>query len=1179
MNQLTFFEAPEYYQHRVQELTSLVPEKGIPLTAAEARTLLNVELTFALAELLGFDDEPVTAPWALLSGMPLREMRLQHLNAAGRRAVANARQLLPYGPRFAWLAALRDYLALPAYVPRGYDFELANPSPTIIANAKKLPPNRVHAELYRRCLTEQLPWRQRPVPKSAQADTDYQFRAVVPTDNQQPLTAEVQVRFSEAALIRVPALPPEWLPPRPAREPLRVTRAALEIVAADLDQREARLARRYPGYRPQGWVARLGNLTLQLVQAGQLQPTDELTVEGFMHLAGMVASGKSTLATLLAAYFCGLPPGRRITLVVGDVQSAVGLANQLNTWFTDDPEANAPVAVPLLGRSTRETHRRAFAHSDDYSQHLARSQPHWGERWLSPLCPLQACLTDNTVVTQLEGNLLPTGREPCQRLYKLSSAPAAPSRRGGRPAAPVASRTAVSCPFLASCPQYQLYRDMPIAAVWITTPGGLTSGSLPAQFERRHLKIGELVYEQSDLVIFDEADTIIKWLDDHYAQEVKLTGGQRGLFDTITLPTERHTIQTRVMPPGTQRWVGAERAAQQVISSLLTLLTPGRGPGFLQHWVASHQFTPLSLSYRLARAIAGLDEYDKPDVPEAQRQINEKLTRAVLHPFEALLDEPDPLRPLSRRAQKHEATRALWQLLQRLSNAEESASDTELRTECATWLRSFGPSNVPGEAERPAAEMERLAYQLQLVLTVALLDRHSRIVFYEWDQRPAGVVVDSANYRSRAAMQSLLPLPLTGRQFGTYYASGSRQAGATDHALSLFAYTNVGRYYVLHFHELFADLTGEPGPHVLALSGTSYLPDSTTFHVGPPQGLLSPPTAAMAAIARSKFAFLPQRDAQDKGIRISGGGRQIETMSRITQLMKGLAGRGGQGHLAEMLDKLHQLGQQDVDQWADRDRLLLLVNSYDQAHWAADALRNTWPAQRTGIRYLVRQTTDKLPEGGLLRADIEQFAHQPDARVLIAPLNAIGRGFNILNTRGRAAFGAVYFLTRPYPHPHDAQAVARELNRRTFDWLHDETQVAWEADGLLGKADAVRRQALRYWRQAESRSYYSTLYDEPELGAYPRRDLAATTLGYVIQAVGRLLRGGVPFHAFFVDAAWAPNNAAPRTGILRPDAPENSLLAAMIERLRVYTSDDDLVGRALYQPLQEAMEAIEGFVE
>jgi hypothetical protein len=727
-----------------------------------------------------------------------------------------------------------------------------------------------------------------------------------------------------------------------------------------------------------------------------------------------------------------------------------------------------------------------------------------------------------------------------------------------------------------------MYRDMPTAAVWITTPGGLTSGSLPPQLENRPLKLGELVYEQSDLVIFDEADTIIKWLDDHYAQELKLTGGRQGLLDTITLPTERHTIGARVMPPGTQRWVGAERAAQQVVSAVLTMLDPGRGPGFLQQWVANHQFTPLTLGYRLARAVAGLEDYDRPEVAEELRQANDELTRAVLAPFEALFDEPDPLRPL-RATNPSAATQALWQLVQRINNTDESATDAELRAECSQWLRNFGLSQVPDGAERPVAAVERLAYQLQFVLTVALLDRHSRIVFYEWDQRPAGVQVDAPNYRSRAAMQSLLPLPLTGRQFGTYYARAGSASGSAGHALSLFAYTNVGRHYVLHYHELFADLTGERGPNVLAMSGTSYLPASTTFHVSRPQALLLPPPEATAAIAQSKFAFLPQRDATDKGIRISGGGRQVETPGRITELIKGLVGRDGQGRLAGMLNTLARAEEREPALWADRGRLLLFVNSYEQAHRAAEALRRYWPACRDGIRHLLpRLPATGAPEGGLLRADIEQFAHAHDGCVLVAPLNAVGRGFNILNTRGKAAFGAVYFLTRPYPHPNDAQAVARELNRRTFDWAADENLAAWQTDGLLGKADAARRLSLRYWGRAESRAYYSTLADDPDLGAYPRRDLAATTIGYVIQAVGRLLRGGVPFHAFFVDAAWGPRNADRPDSTARLDSPKTSLLAAMLELLAEYTAEDedendDPVGRALYAPLQAALDNIEGF--
>ncbi|ODG97689.1 hypothetical protein A4S05_12615 [Nostoc sp. KVJ20] len=59
-------------------------------------------------EYLELDDEPVTAPWAILSGMPLRHPRLQSLNEMERRAIANTRQIVPFSARFAWLGALRS---------------------------------------------------------------------------------------------------------------------------------------------------------------------------------------------------------------------------------------------------------------------------------------------------------------------------------------------------------------------------------------------------------------------------------------------------------------------------------------------------------------------------------------------------------------------------------------------------------------------------------------------------------------------------------------------------------------------------------------------------------------------------------------------------------------------------------------------------------------------------------------------------------------------------------------------------------------------------------------------------------------------------------------------------------------------------------------------------------------
>ncbi|MBE7556771.1 MAG: hypothetical protein HS126_37470 [Anaerolineales bacterium] len=51
-----------------------------------------------------------------------------------------------------------------------------------------------------------------------------------------------------------------------------------------------------------------------------LQASDILTLEGMMHLIGMVSSGKSTLMTVLAVWMAR--NNRRVTLVVGSVTEA-----------------------------------------------------------------------------------------------------------------------------------------------------------------------------------------------------------------------------------------------------------------------------------------------------------------------------------------------------------------------------------------------------------------------------------------------------------------------------------------------------------------------------------------------------------------------------------------------------------------------------------------------------------------------------------------------------------------------------------------------------------------------------------------------------------------------------------------------------------------------------------------
>src|SRR5581483_8618365 len=151
----------------------------------------------------------------------------------------------------------------------------------------------------------------------------------------------------------------------------------------------------------------------------------------------------------------------------------------------------------------------------------------------------------------------------------------------------------------AVCPSKQQYRDMPSACIWIITPGSLGKSGVPAQMEERKVSLTEIVYEQSDLVIFDEADTVQEWFDNLFAEEVVLTNGSNGLLDKEDVETARSLVPQRTLRPHTRRWVEAERHSLISISNILSNLTDRQHGPLLSRWIERNYFTALTLAYKL----------------------------------------------------------------------------------------------------------------------------------------------------------------------------------------------------------------------------------------------------------------------------------------------------------------------------------------------------------------------------------------------------------------------------------------------------------------------------------------------------------------------------------------------------------------------------------------------------
>lgn len=1180
------FKAPNSFEKLLEKM------KDTPGLESNASTVAFVELAFKLVEILGLIDEPVRVVPALLSQAPVYHTRLKNLTKEQLLALANARILVPYSATSSWDEALRRYLEVDNYL-RDYDFSPNNLEEQIV-NAARCQPTRypIRQKVYQECLTTRLPYDEVTY-KYPSPDKLYQFEAVIAGSK-----LSVPVKFMEEQVELAHKISNNWLKTERERKAIKINiKEELTEIARYLDAREIELKKKYGLGEPQ-WEKRLEKIRYRpVIEDKKLGLANEtpLIIQEFTHLAGMVASGKTTLAQLITAYLVHTFPLMRTTIVVGDSASAVKLANQINWWFRNDPEKDAPVAVPLLGRTTRNSHLISLHESEDYQLHLKHNRPHWGERWLATACPLQALVKPE----ELNYNFIQPGHEPCNNIRPLPQKEMAEKSKS------------LLCPLFAICPSQQLYRDMEVAQVWITTPGAMAQSAPPRHFERRKIKLGEIIYEQSDLVIFDEVETIMDWFDRVYATHLELTNGKDGIFDRLESAVSNFLISAdkRSLEKSLRRWLFTQRETYKPVTNILLQLNEGNQHKILEKWVERNTFTAYSLFRRLARRLLGLKEFDERNITKEQRQKNIGRTNGVLHIFESFL-ATDPLRPTSRsrssEAFEKKAVLELVSICKLINSTGESASDNRIHTRCKKWILKYVPeikSRLNEQKDQPQSNqakgrrveeietLDTLAHRLQFTLDVALLDYHTRIVFNEW-YNSAKVINEFQPYqRIPTALSNILPIPPTGRQFGVYATKGASQLNNDDNTvksrdsnhLSMFVYENIGRSYVLDFHKLRQNLEGKSGPNVLALSGTSYLPDSSRFHISHlPIGVLEPEIESQEAIEKSRFFFLPMYGKDLKPMRVSG---KADINQAVKELARALAGNYLEkgGVLRSTISELVRSGKENPELWADRERILLLVNSYSQAHLVANELKKTELKDITfflsaGKGSNIEEYDDSeeptfVKSGSIIRSDIENFA-QTNGKILVAPIGAIGRGFNILNSQGKAAFGAVYFLTRPMPHPFDTQAIAQELNRRVLDWSENPDFVAWKSDGVYNRAQKLRQMSLSYWRMIEARRYYRDLEENEEFMSNPRRDLAATTAGLIIQAVGRLLRGGVPFLAYFTDAAWGAFN---KKGEQELATEENSLLEAVLGIMEDYSNAEGDIGKALYGPLADALVMIEGF--
>ncbi|MFF2656292.1 hypothetical protein ACFVUH_02890 [Kitasatospora sp. NPDC058032] len=992
--------------------------------------------------------------------------------------------------------------------------------------------------------------------------------------------------------------------------PLAVSRDELIEVARWMDRTE----RDEKVDRPGHWERRTSELTIALrdQDGGGFTDRDELRLDGLLHMVGMVGAGKSTLMTVVAVWAARLPAPLRTTIVVGDAAEQLRLCKVF--------AALGVPAVPLLGSSTRETHvqrlHRRLA-SRGYDNLLDHEDRAFDE--LSTVCvvsglrgteseeplryadaPCTALLPDRkTVAEPDEGDLLAALRDPVP-------APPARPEPGDEPLG-----TLQGCPVWAECPRHGAARAQVDALVWVANPASLVQSPVASHLNDERLRQLELACLRSDIIFVDEADSVQMKFDQIFAPSATLVQPDlESWLDRLHTHKIEELCRKARLPltdRQVQQWNTALGGVTLAVDPLCRQLITEPDT---REWVDIDYFSPWTLQQKL------LDEWfdtgaqdaqaDETDLYEGYDDVDDAEAEAgapgaPVDPRRAELTAIlDAFRddPFGDRGTYGTLTDALVDTVQDLlHNLLLGRSRARLRATVGRLLVHTPGGASPADRDEDwwDTTCRRVGFMLLLSALHQRLDRLTTL----WPQVEAALRLDTQGKelarRAPLDYAPVIPEAPMGNVLGFQYLPDDQERdrnGLSGGTLRFFRCTGVGRELLLRLHEFGADpADGRPGPHVVLMSGTSWAGESTRAHVLAPVGaVLKPSPESLEAVAETTFSTHFLYD--DKGAPMSlSGTRPKDRLAQARAMAAGL-GRGVAG-MASPLDQ--ELIRVPDDH---RKRALLLVGSYREAYAVADTLdaEERWQGR---VRVLMADDADAgvalhgtglLKEGAsvLRRGDLELFADDDDAEVLVAPLLAVERGHNILNAQRKAAFGTTLFLVRPHPRPDDLALSIFAINDWISRFVRDHprgddrrgpatfSELVAEASSLAEAGQLLRHEGRQEWRRLLSRRYVYSY-----LPAWEKRAFAWDQLVTMWQVIGRLVRGGVPARVVFVDAAFAPRLArALSPGAGAPEAvpgPDGLLkalgavLAPYLTGLSAVDPADAELARLLYQPFYNAM--------
>ncbi|MGG6295186.1 hypothetical protein ACQ4M4_12410 [Leptolyngbya sp. AN02str] len=688
---------------------------------------------------------------------------------------------------------------------------------------------------------------------------------------------------------------------------------------------------------------------------------------------------------------------------------------------------------------------------------------------------------------------------PLSALIQEMEVPFAPGEQPCRFLKPLNSKAEEkhACSLYSVCPYHHKDIALVDAQIWITTPGGLVYSRVPAQINSESLTYYELIHRCCDLVIIDEVDQVQKNLDTQFCpHETFYRPGGSAWFDQLFRTVQAELDRQERKPLRNQKisdWWAALQKADIAKDRIYRLAYPE-----LSEWQERGEyFTDWMIFNRIAK-----------DLTEDEQAADE----FMLKHFQPFLNSDFQTDP--------------W-----LRDLANEALDRDVNTDLQEWIRQ----QIPHLSQ---ARIQQAAIKLEFALLVCTLQNKLNTVVTRWFdvQDDLNLGGDSKWFQSPPLDYStLLPVFPMGNQLAFQY---TKMLNEEMGSLRFFRCMGLGRWLITGFKDIFrADNLA--APHALLLSGTSWAPDSPTYHVDIPiESVLV--SEAMDVPVEIHSKILPMRDLRT-GAAISVSGTGAKKENNLKTIVRRLI---EDEYLEDAFDLI------------GTRKIVLYVPSYEQGVWAADVVNESEYADRAVL--LVRDDSGQSNLGKILRlprGQVEQFATFLDRDILIAPISAMERGHNITDSQGNAAIGAIFMLVFPHPVPDDFSHPVHLMCR----WAMDHYKTI-SADTVVNIGQEFSDRAFSEW--------LSLLRQPIILRQLSPKALAQQAWDIAIQqwqAMSRATRNCNPAWIYWCDAKFTEENPV-------------QLLELITQSLSFYfdpaskaTKRDRQIAQALYEPFYLAL--------